>query len=574
MFGQLSTLDKAAVDSLLVQKNYREVIKIYKSQGNINTLRSPENLSIIGQCYESINKEDSAFFFYKKALKEYKKIGNKKNEAEINLEIFSLLDSQKKLSVNPTPYFNAFYEYAINSNSKEMLAKAYNNLGITNFSAKNVEIPKEYFIKSLAIYIDIDSIKQQANLHSNLAVLHINRTKKFDSARLYLNNALQLLKQDNKTDHEELFYVYNNIGNSYLKESKYDKAIIYFTRADSIVIKTYSLNKKRLLYENLVQAYAGLKKYDSTYAFMKKLDSIKEQLNITKQNTLINDVKEKYDNEKLRSENLALDLKRTTNRNLLFAALGMLILGSIIFSLIQKNTKRKQRIAEQEREIEIQKTEKVLKEQELNTIDAMLVGQEKERKKLAEDLHDSVGATLAAAKLQFNHLSQHRDKLDTMDELFSKTSILLDDAYAEIRDMAHLKNSGVIAKNGLLPALQKLAKNASSAHGLQVIVENFGLEQRLESTKEITIFRIVQELITNIIKHAEATEASVSLTPHEDELSIIIEDNGKGFIPRMIIDKSGMGLASIERRVEHIDGTMEIDSTPGNGTTILIDIPL
>ena len=80
--------------------------------------------------------------------------------------------------------------------------------------------------------------------------------------------------------------------------------------------------------------------------------------------------------------------------------------------------------------------------------------------------------------------------------------------------------------------------------------------------------------ITNIIKHAEATEASVSLTPFENELSIIIEDNGKGFDPRAAIKKGGMGLVNIERRVEHIEGSMDVDSTPGKGTTILIDIPL
>ena len=250
-------------------------------------------------------------------------------------------------------------------------------------------------------------------------------------------------------------------------------------------------------------------------------------------------------------------------------------MGSIIAFLINRNTKRKQRIAEQQREIEIQKTEKILKEQEITSINAMIEGQEKERQRVASDLHDSVGATLAAAKLQFDHISKNKDKALEMDELFEKTKILLDDAYSEVRSMAHIKNSGVIAKNGLLPAIKKLTDNVSINGNLEVALQDFGLENRLDNSLEITIFRIIQELITNIVKHANATEASINITQHESLLSIIVEDNGKGFnISEFINSTNGMGLSSIERRVEHLEGTMEVDSFPGKGTSVLIDIPL
>ena len=154
-----------------------------------------------------------------------------------------------------------------------------------------------------------------------------------------------------------------------------------------------------------------------------------------------------------------------------------------------------------------------------------------------------------------------------------KTKKLLEDAYQEVRSMAHLKNSGVIAKNGLLPAVEKLATNASSKE-LHIEVSHFGLEGRLDSTLEITLFRIIQELVTNIIKHAKASEASISLTQREDVLSIIVEDNGIGFPANKMVEKNGMGLSSVETRVEHLEGTLEVDSQPLKGTSILIDIPL
>ena len=80
--------------------------------------------------------------------------------------------------------------------------------------------------------------------------------------------------------------------------------------------------------------------------------------------------------------------------------------------------------------------------------------------------------------------------------------------------------------------------------------------------------------MTNIIKHSQATEASISINQYEDSLNIIVEDNGKGFDARHLPQKEGMGLSSIEKRIEHLEGTMEVDTTLGKGTNILIDIPL
>ena len=119
-----------------------------------------------------------------------------------------------------------------------------------------------------------------------------------------------------------------------------------------------------------------------------------------------------------------------------------------------------------------------------------------------------------------------------------------------------------------------MANNASSINGLEIEVEDYGLSEKIEASLEISIFRVIQELVTNIIKHAKATEATISITQHEEMLSIIIEDNGIGFDVRKEIHNDGIGLSSIEKRIEHLEGTLEIDSTPEKGTNILIDIPL
>ena len=227
------------------------------------------------------------------------------------------------------------------------------------------------------------------------------------------------------------------------------------------------------------------------------------------------EIETKYYVSEKEKQNLLLqseiEKERLQQRNLWIGGITLLLIGGFFSFFLYKNTKRKQQIAEQEREIEIQKTEKLLKDQELSSINAMIEGQEKERQRLASDLHDSVGATLSAARLQFEHLQKHKGSLPNEEELYDKTGKLLEEAYQEVRSMAHIKNSGVLAKLGLLPAIEKLAKNVSVSK-LHVEVKDFGLNERISNTLEITIFRIIQELVTNIIKHANASEASISLT--------------------------------------------------------------
>jgi len=176
--------------------------------------------------------------------------------------------------------------------------------------------------------------------------------------------------------------------------------------------------------------------------------------------------------------------------------------------------------------------------------------------------------------MHVDNLQRNLDRVENPRDLLQKTNLLIDEAYTQVRQISHERNAGVLAQDGLLPTLKKLAKTVSTANGVVVHVQDFGLDKRLSNEIEITIFRIIQELITNVVKHAQAKEATISLTQHDNELSIIVEDDGVGFKPGKLIEKNGMGLGSIERRVEHLDGSMQVDSSPKNGTTILIDIPL
>jgi two-component system sensor histidine kinase DegS len=380
---------------------------------------------------------------------------------------------------------------------------------------------------------------------------------------------------------------YNILATNYFQRKKYDALIKTATKSleygENISSKSHQSNSHYLLFEG----YIGNKNFErGLYHYQKmkeysdsnqEIKTVKELQKLEIENYRVTD--SLLNLEKNLKSTLAhqkeIEQKNKEKMNLTLAWGGSLSAVSIFAFVFFRNTKRKQRKAEKERQEQIEEKEKILKDLELSTIDAMIEGQEKERQRLAIVLHDSVGATLSAAKLQFDYLVKNQNDTTYSAELIKKTSTLLEDAYAEIRSMAHLKNSGVMAKNGLLPAVEKLSFNASGINGLTFEVQSFGLEKRLENSLEITVFRIIQELVTNIIRHANATKAIVYLTNYEDNLNIMIEDNGIGFNPKQITKtNAGMGISSIDKRVEYLDGQFTIESEINKGTTVIIDIPL
>ena len=151
---------------------------------------------------------------------------------------------------------------------------------------------------------------------------------------------------------------------------------------------------------------------------------------------------------------------------------------------------------------------------------------------------------------------------------------MIDEAYLKVRSIAHAKNAGVIANKGLLVAVQMMAEKISSANKITIEVVHFGLDTPLENSLEIAVFRMIQELTTNILKHAHASQATINISRHDNILNIIVEDNGNGFDINKIDLQNGMGLHSIKTRVAYIKGEFIVDSTLNKGTTIIVNVPI
>lgn len=202
----------------------------------------------------------------------------------------------------------------------------------------------------------------------------------------------------------------------------------------------------------------------------------------------------------------------------------------------------------------------------------MITGQETERSRIARDLHDGLGGLFSTVKMYFSTLQHERPELSN-DPLFTKSFELADTASVEMRRIAHNLMPEVLLKLGLVNAVQDLCNNINAGRLMIISFQYYGMEQRLNSSIEVMLYRIIQELLNNIIKHAEASEVIIQFNRHSDRLTITVEDNGRGF---NVSDVSvgTAGISTIKNRVNYLNGQLNIDSKSGVGTTVIMEFLL
>ncbi|AOW16547.1 hypothetical protein LPB03_03275 [Polaribacter vadi] len=551
-------------------------------------------------CYAQNSKLDSAYYYFKKgekfdfenkhykayesyiqSKKLYIAINNKDSIAKCDINLYYLIKSQNNLNEDAKPYLDDYSKYAEEKNDSLMLLIANNAYATYFWNQESIGKSRRFYKKSLLLTNKEELKKYKASVYLNLALLYTLQQP--DSANYFYKKTISIL---DRSDKKTMVDFYINYSLFFQKQRNFNEAIIQLKKAEEIHLDAYQLKYNKIIYENFADVYKKIGNYKKAFEYYKKFNATKDSLNNTAQNIAISNLDKKYKNdiekqelktknEKKEKENLQLKIDKEKNRNFLIGSLLFILLGGIIATLTLKNSRKKIKLAEKDKEIATQKNITFLKEQELSIINAMVGGQEKERKRIAEDLHDNLGSVLATLKLHFENLKINREKKKiNQEELFDKTESLIDQAYLKVRSIAHAKNAGVIANQALLIALQIMAEKISLADKIKIEVVHFGLNERLENSLEITIFRIIQELITNIIKHADAKNATINISLYDKNLNIIIEDDGKGFDINKVDLKEGMGISSIKTRVKHLNGTFNIDATPGKGSSIILDIPI
>jgi signal transduction histidine kinase len=409
--------------------------------------------------------------------------------------------------------------------SKTPLQTAYQNISQEYFELDKIDSSSLYAQKSLQTAIALNSIDGIANANWQLARIAIEK-KEYRLAEEYMEECSSyFLASENPADQMSYFDVMRELM---VAQGKYKEAYGYFE-------KYKSLNDTLLNSERARQFSEREARYESE----KKDNQIQLQKSLIKQ-------------------------KNTLNYLLIASAAVFLLVSLLIYRNYRQNQKlQHQRISELEKEKQLAATEAVLK------------GEEQERTRLAKDLHDGLGGMLSGIK--YSLISMQGNMVMTPDNAmaFERSMDMLNSSIREMRRVAHNMMPEALVKFGLDTALKDFCNDITQSGALQVSYQSIGLADAVvDHTMAITVYRIVQELINNSIKHAVAKTAIVQVSKTDNLLSVTVEDDGKGFDTSVLKRSKGIGWSNIQSRIDFLKGKIDVQSADNKGTSVHIEITL
>ncbi|PZO28319.1 MAG: two-component sensor histidine kinase [Flavobacteriaceae bacterium] len=339
------------------------------------------------------------------------------------------------------------------------------------------------------------------------------------------------------------------------------------------IFKTDGMNIKDRAYYSyeLSKIYRKLNDFEKAYVYNEQYIQLKDSLSQMFEAEKIADIEAKYN--KLENENKIKELTIEKQATLLNQRKNMLFLLLLSFALIcvltvtyfiWKNLKNQKKITAQKEINHFQKLNNLKREKEIEIMQTMINVEEAERKRVARDLHDSIGSKLSALKIIFANTQNKNDYND------SRINTILETSIAELRQISYNLVPESLLKLGLEKALGDLCFTLRS-DTVSIEFHSYEIDNSMPLTTQTNIFRIVQELLNNALKHSKATQILVSCSQNGNRFYISIEDNGVGFDISGIEENQGLGIKNIKSRIELLHGSLDCESSSG-GTSYNIEL--
>jgi signal transduction histidine kinase len=312
--------------------------------------------------------------------------------------------------------------------------------------------------------------------------------------------------------------------------------------------------------------------HESYAAYRDSVESIDQKILSAKMDAAYQKEQRQNEINSLKSNEEILKLQ-TENRFYWIVFLGLLLLLALaLFFVWRNNAKRNLAITKQQIQINESRIRELEQQAQMVAMDAIIKGEQNERSRVAQDLHDGVGSLLSGVKLSLSAMKGNMIISEEMANAFERSIMQLDNAIAEMRRVAFNMMPEALVKYGLVDATKNFCADINTSNQLKVIFEAINFDVTLDKSKEVIAFRIIQELVNNAIKHSAGTQAIVQLSSSDNWVSLIVEDNGKG-LSDGANNVKGMGLESLNNRVQYLKGKMDVRSETGSGLSVLIEFP-
>lgn len=511
-FGQY----RSAVDCILKCLDISEKTK--------DSISLPVRNLTASNTYYNLKQYDKTILFAKKAVDLGAKLNNSyavamglnnlaAGYADLNMTDSAIATSKTQLAFAKKEEDPTNINYAL-------INLCFNNFQIGNFQ----EVEK--YSSELATYsktLPDDAVKPQV---LNAFALNKMAHKQYDAAKNILDSAINVAIADSNAD---------ALGNLYRTYSTL----------------SYLQNKIK---EGWVYSY--------------KYDSLNNAANLKELNFYTEDLEKKYETEK-KDAQIKLQKAELKQKNFLnYGLIGGLAALLLISILGYRNYTHKQKLQQA-------KINELETERQLTATEAVLKGEEQERTRLAKDLHDGLGSMLSGIKFSFQNMKENLIMTPDNAQAFERGLDMLDGSIKEMRRVAHNMMPEMLVKYGLNTALKEFCDEVSRSSVINATYQPIGMDNAsFSQITAVTVYRIVQELVNNAIKHANAKQVLVQAHLHDKLLSVTVEDDGKGFNTDTLKTSTGMGWNNIRNRVDLLNGRIDIHSGPGNGTSTMMEFDL
>ncbi len=546
---------------------------------------------------------DSAEYYHLLALPIWEELKDSLELGKAYIDLGNVSADKGNLNKALTLYLKAQPYLAAVKDSKQ-LANLYVNIGSIFHEQEDYEKTLEYYFKGVALK-DKMAPNGLAVLYNNISLVYKDQGK-YQEALAYSFQSLELKKslgyergiagsystigsiylKLNQYREAAEFYdlaieLYQKAGDKYglgnalggkgmvrLAEGKQDEAKALFLEALPMAEEEGLFTLMRDMYQSLSEVYALQGNYKQAYEARTMYEAAKDSVVNEETNQRIAELMAEFETAQKEQEILLkeIEIQRQQEINKFqMAGFGvvvvfLLIAGALFFRL----TRIKQKA-------EIQ--EAIAREQK-GRFKAVIDAQEQERKRIAQDLHDGLGQLLSTARLNVSALEDSLDNTDLESEKIWHNALeLIDESVQEVRNVSHNMMPSALIRLGLVAALREQISKINHAGKVAVKLETEGMDTRLDEAVEITLYRVIQEVLNNAIKHSKASEIVVRIEKVQGSLQLSVKDDGQGLDLQLIKHSRGIGWKNIYSRVELINGIIDMNSSPGVGTNIQVLVP-
>lgn len=518
---------------------------------------------------------DSAFQYLARSADRFLKANDSSGYERVRADIADRLLARKKFDTAINMY-NEALDFYKRSNNQSLEAHMLARLHMAYDAHGDSVLALQY----RRAFSDLNETLHDTTLEILVLKAEIEKLRKrhdYRGATSIGFRALQLAQASNRA--EFVNWAQFSIGDNSRLDRNYPKALDYLHQAEQSKPQEET---RRAIYLSLSEAYAAIDSFQKAQYYAVRYSQLGDSLFNKQSEASLTQLANRYHFQaqvdtilRLTQENEQTQTTARTQQTILIALFAIFLAFVLVFIFYLRDYRYRIRtakvIASQTSELNQQHIRELEDKLKIETMQSMLIGQESERRRIAQDLHDSVGGLLAAIKMQVEKIQGKNGEVPKNADL-TKIKTLLDNTVAETRHIARNMQPNTLLEFGLPTALRDLTNHFRSDGIPSISFQTLGDFSNLDHNLALNCYRIVQELLQNSLKHAKSKEILVQITRTDQQIDLLVEDDGVGYEPGTV--KKGMGTDSVAQRVQFLKGELNIQTAKGQGTSTYISIPV